>query len=161
MNTSEPGSFVEERSTRVDSIIRSREGQRAQLVSLLQDVQAELNYLPADILVKVSEELDIPLTKVVGVATFFKSLSLAPRGRHILTVCLGTACHVRKGHRLVDAAERELGVGAGETTGDGRFTLETVNCLGCCSLGPVAVIDGKYHSKVTPELLKRALDDYR
>jgi NADH-quinone oxidoreductase subunit E len=109
------------------------------------------------VLVKVSHKLDIPLTNVFGVATFFRAFTLEPRGRHLMTVCLGTACHVRKGQRLVDKIERDYGLKSGETTEDGRLTLETVNCLGCCALGPVVVVDGKYQSQVTPDKLDRII----
>ena len=152
--------IVEGYSAKVDSVIERYANDKDQLVSLLQDIQTEFNYLPRDVLVKISERLDIPLSQVFGVATFFKSFSLKPRGRHVVTVCLGTACHVRKGQRLVDTVERDFGIKPGETTKDMRFTLEAVNCLGCCALGPVAVIDGKYYSKMNAEELKRALQRY-
>jgi NADH-quinone oxidoreductase subunit E len=105
------------------------------LISLLQDIQAEFNYLPQDVLVRVSQKLDIPLSQVFSVATFFKAFSLKPRGRHLVTVCLGTACHVRGAQRMVDKIERDYALKPGDTTEDLRFTLETVNCLGCCALG--------------------------
>ncbi len=152
--------IVEEHPVKVDSIIESYIDKKEQLVSLLQDIQAEFNYLPYDIIVRISQNLNIPLIQVLGVATFFKSFSLEPRGRHVVTVCLGTACHVRKGQRLVDVIERDFGIKPGETTEDMRFTLETVNCLGCCAIGPVAVIDGKYYSKMNTQTLKRTMENY-
>ncbi len=149
--------LVEDYSAKVDSLIDSYVDRKEQLTSLLQDIQAEFDYLPRDVLVRVSHKLDIPLTQVFGVATFFRAFSLKPRGRHVVTVCLGTACHVRAGHRLVEKMERDHGVKPGETTEDMKFTLETVNCLGCCALGPVVVVDGKYESQVTPDKLGRIL----
>lgn len=153
--------ILDNHTNKVNAIIDSYSSKKEQLVSLLQDVQAEYNYLPRDVLIQVSEKLDIPLSQVYSVATFFRAFSLEPRGRHIVTVCLGTACHVRRGQRLVDIFERDYRIKPGETTEDLRFTLETVNCLGCCALGPVAVIDGKYHSQMNADKLARVLDNYQ
>jgi NADH-quinone oxidoreductase subunit E len=133
----------------------------SQLIGILQDIQAEHNYLPMDALMEVSERLRVPLSRLYSLATFFKAFSLEPRGKHIITVCMGTACHVRKAPRIVDEISRVLGIGAGGTTPDMMFTLETVNCLGTCALGPVAVIDGKYHGNLTPKRIKSLLDGYR
>lgn len=149
--------LVEDYSVKVDSLIDGYLDRKEQLIGLLQDIQAEFNYLPQDVLVKVSQKLEIPLTQVFGVATFFKAFTLKPRGRHLVTVCLGTACHVRAGHRLVEKIERDYRIKPGETTEDEKFTLETVNCLGCCALGPVVVVDGKYQSQVTADKLDRIL----
>jgi len=149
--------IVESYTEKVDSLIDSYTNKKEDLISLLQDVQAEFNYLPQDVLVKISQKLDIPLSQVFSVATFFRAFSLEPRGRHLVTVCLGTACHVRGGQRLVDKIERDHGIKPGETTEDMRFTLETVNCLGCCALGPVAVVDGKYESQMNADKLDRVL----
>jgi len=149
--------IVESYTEKVDSLIDSYTDKKEQLISLLQDVQAEFNYLPQDVLVKVSQKLDIPLSQVFSVATFFRAFSLKPKGRHLVAICTGTACHVRGGQRLVDKIERDYGIKPGETTEDMRFTLETVNCLGCCALGPVVVVDGKYESQVTPDKLDLAL----
>jgi len=147
--------IVESYSEKVDSLIDSYADKKEQLISLLQDIQAEFNYLPRDVLIKVSQKLDIPVSQGFSVATFFRAFSLKPRGRHLVTVCLGTACHVRGGHRLVDKLERDYGVKPGETTEDMKFTLETVNCLGCCALGPVVVADGKYESQMNADKLDR------
>ncbi len=149
--------IVEGYSEKVDSLIDGYADKKEQLISLLQDVQAEFNYLPRDVLVRVSKNLDIPISQVFSVATFFRAFSLKSRGRHLITVCLGTACHVRGGHRLVDKLERDYGVKPGETTEDMKFTLETVNCLGCCALGPVVVVDGKYESQMNADKLDRVL----
>jgi NADH:ubiquinone oxidoreductase subunit E len=153
--------IVESYTEKVDSLIDSYAGSKEQLISLLQDVQAEFNYLPQDVLIKISQRLDIPLSQVFSVATFFRAFSLRPRGRHVVTVCLGTACHVKGGQRLVDKIERDYGIEPGQTTEDMRFTLETVNCLGCCALGPVVVVDGKYESQMTPDKLDRVLRGYK
>jgi NADH:ubiquinone oxidoreductase subunit E len=153
--------IVESYPEKVDSLIDSYAHKKEQLISLLQDIQAEFNYLPQDVLVRVSQKLDIPLGQVFSVATFFRAFSLKPRGRHLVTVCLGTACHVRGGQRLVDKIGRDYGIKPGETTEDMRFTLETVNCLGCCALGPVVVVDGKYESRMNPDKLDRVLRKYK
>jgi NADH:ubiquinone oxidoreductase subunit E len=152
---------IETYTEKVDSLIDSYVDKKEQLISLLQDIQAEFNYLPQDVLVRVSHKLDIPLGQVFSVATFFRAFSLKPRGRHLITICLGTACHVRGGQRLVDKIERDYGIKPGETTQDMKFTLETVNCLGCCALGPVVVVDGKYESRMNADKLDRVLRGYK
>ncbi len=133
----------------IDRILRRYGDPHSSIVAILQDIQSEYNYIPREALLRLSEKLRLPLSTLYGTASFFKSFSLEPRGEHLVTVCLGTAGHVRGGLQIVEEAGRLLGVKPGETTEDKKFTLETVNCLGCCALGPVVVIDGKYMSKVT------------
>jgi NADH-quinone oxidoreductase subunit E len=145
---------------KVEALIDSYVTKKEQLISLLQDIQAEFNYVPQDVLIRISQKLDIPLSQVFSVATFFKAFSLKPRGRHVITICLGTACHVRGGQRLVDKMARTYNLKPGETSEDEKFTLETANCLGCCALGPVVVVDGKYESQVNPEKLDKILKKY-
>ncbi len=151
---------LEKSAAKVEALINSYVDKKEQLISLLQDIQAEFDYLPQETLVKISRKLDIPLSQVFSVATFFQSFSLKPRGRHTITVCLGTACHVKGGQRLVDKIERDYKINPGETTQDERFTLETANCLGCCALGPVVVVDGKYEGHMTPDKLDKVLKKY-
>jgi len=146
---------------KVAAIINKHNADKGQLISILQDTQAEFHYLPKEVLTQVSDTMGIPLSRVYSVATFFKAFSLKPRGKHLVNVCLGTACHVKGGQRLVDKMERDYGIKPGETTEDMRFTLEAVNCLGCCALGPVVVVDGKYESKMTPDKLDRVLKKYK
>jgi NADH-quinone oxidoreductase subunit E len=131
------------------------------LVAILQDVQAEYNYLPKDALIEVGEGLNVPLSQVYGVASFFKAFSLKPRGRHLVNVCLGTACHVRGAVRVLDEIERQLGVKAGETTEDLKYTLETVNCVGACALGPIVIVDGKYSGQMAAGKVKPLLESYK
>jgi NADH-quinone oxidoreductase subunit E len=119
------------------------------IIAILQDVQEEVNYLPEDVLRYVADRLDIPVSKVFSLATFYRAFSLEPRGKHQITVCTGTACHVRGAVRIIDALEQEIGICAGETDENLTFTLETVNCVGACALGPVVVVDGEYHGQVT------------
>jgi NADH-quinone oxidoreductase subunit E len=153
--------LIEDYSRKVDSIIDGYMDKKELLISLLQDIQAEFNYLPRDVLVKVSQRLDIPLSQIFSVATFFRAFSLKPRGRHLVTVCLGTACHVRGAQRMADKLERDYSLKPGDTTEDSKFTLETVNCLGCCALGPVVVVDGNYESQMNPDKLDRVLRKYK
>ena len=152
--------LIENNAGKVEALIESYTDKKEQLISLLQDIQAEFNYIPQDVLIKISQKLDIPLSQVFSVATFFQAFSLRPRGRHTITVCLGTACYVKGGQRLVDKMEKDFGLKPGETAEDERFTLETANCLGCCALGPVVVVDGKYESQVNPEKLDKILKNY-
>ena len=118
------------------------------IVGVLQDVSEELGYLPEEVLHQVSSELGVPLSLLYSLATFYTSFRLEPLGEHHVCVCVGTACHVRGAQRIVDAMERDLRIKAGETTVDCKFTLETVNCLGACALGPLVVVDGDYHGKM-------------
>jgi len=151
---------VEIDTSKVDEVIDSFSGDLSQLIGILQDIQANFNYLPREALVRVSERLEIPISQVFGVATFFKAFSLKPRGRHQINVCLGTACHVRGGARILGKLERDLKVEAGGTTEDLRFTLESVRCLGCCSLGPVVVIDNDTYGRLNQERVTKLLDQY-
>ena len=132
-------------------------GNRDSLISILQDVQAEYRYLPEDALRAVARQLNLQLIQVYAVATFFKAFSLKPRGEHMVSVCQGTACHVRGASAVLDEVKRRLGIESGETTQDMRFTLETVNCLGACALGPIMVVDGDYHGQMSPGKVKKAL----
>ncbi len=126
---------------------------------LLQDVMEEYGYLPGVTLKRIAQKLAIPLSRVYGLATFYKSFSLTPRGRHLISVCLGTACHVRGAPRIVEKLERDLRIKAGETTKDLKFTLETVNCLGACALGPLIVIDGKYYGRMNSAKMDKVLKE--
>jgi NADH-quinone oxidoreductase subunit E len=142
--------------------ILSRNGDdNSMLVSILQDTQAEFGYLSRQAITEISKQLEIPLTRVYSVATFFKAFSLIPRGRHQIQVCLGTACHVRGSDKILDTVERELGIKPGESDKDLDFSLETVNCVGACALGPIVIIDGKYSGEMKIEKVKPLLDSYK
>ena len=145
---------------RVKAILKNYQHDEAMLVSILQDIQAEYNYLPQEALRQVGEGLGVPLTRVYSVATFFKAFSLKTRGRHLINVCLGTACHVRGAPRVLETLERELGIKAGETTEDLKYTLETVNCTGGCGVGPTVIIDGEYHGQMSTDKVKPLLESY-
>jgi NADH-quinone oxidoreductase subunit E len=127
----------------------------------MQDINQDVGHLPEAALRYISRSLDVPLATVYHVATFYKAFSLTPRGKHVVRVCQGTACHVRGAPRVLDALQGELAVGPGETTKDGKFTLETVNCVGTCPLAPVVVIDQKYHGNVSPGNVKKVLKGYQ
>ena len=131
------------------------------LIPVLQDIQSYYNYLPEEIFNEVSQKMNIALIDVYGVATFYKSFSLTPKGKHIITVCMGTACHVRGGQRIADRMARELEIELGETTPDMNFTLETVNCLGCCAIGPIMMIDGEYYGQMTIQKAISLLNEYK
>jgi len=145
---------------KVKSILDKYQQDDSQLVSILQDIQQEYNWLPKEALEEVSEGLGIPESRVFSVATFFKTFSLKPRGRQLINVCLGTACHVRGAVRVLERIERELGVIPGETTSDSKFTIETVNCVGACALGPIVIIDGEYHGQMTTNKIAPLLKKY-
>jgi NADH-quinone oxidoreductase subunit E len=147
-------------ATKIQAIVDRYEGDKGQLVSILQDIQTEYYYLPKEALEEVVKLLNVPMSQVYGVATFFKAFSLTPRGRHLIKVCLGTACYVRGANRVVDKMELDLGIKRKETTKDLRFTLETVNCVGCCALGPMVMIDNKYHGQMSSDKVSSLLAKY-
>jgi NADH-quinone oxidoreductase subunit E len=132
----------------IEALTSKAVGRRGALIQVLQDVQDRFHWLPPEALEHVAEALGVPLVQVYGVATFYKSFSLSPRGRHTCTVCMGTACHVRGGAAVLEQFERKLGIAAGQTTPNGKYTLERVNCLGACALAPLAVVDGRYYSQM-------------
>lgn len=134
---------------KVTEIIQKYNTDKGFLVPILQDVQKEFNYLPREALNAVSTILDLPLSRIYELATFYKAFSLTPRGRHQLSLCVGTACHVRGASLLQESIERGLNIKAGETSDDLEFTFETVNCLGACALGPILVVDEEYQGQVT------------
>ncbi len=142
----------------IDAIIRAYGAERRFLIPILQDIQAQWNYIPSDALAYVAEQLRLPLIDVYSLATFYNCFSLKPRGKHLIRVCLGTACHLRGGARLVETLGRELGVHEGEMTPDGLFTFDTVRCLGCCSLAPLVVIDERYQPKLSARKLSQRIN---
>jgi len=133
----------------IEGILDQHERSPSAIIAILQDVQEKVNYLPEGALRYVADCLDIPPSKVYSLATFYRAFSLEPRGKHVIHVCTGTACHVRGAVRILDSLEREIGICAGETDEQLEFTLETVNCVGACALGPVVVLDGEYSGQMT------------
>lgn len=146
---------------KLDAMLEGKELRPDQLIEVLQDMQAEFRYLPEDGLRIVAERLGVPPIEVFRVANFYKAFTLIPRGGHLLTICMGTACHVRGAPRLLDTIEGQLDISPGQTTLDRAFTLERVNCLGCCAIGPVTVLDGTYHDHMTPGKLNKIINAIR
>ena len=151
---------VKQAKEKVKQILGRYQYDKSLLVSILQDIQTEYRYLPREALEQVGQGLSVPVSQVYGVATFFKAFSLQPRGRHLINVCLGTACHVRGAVRVLEWIERELGINRGETTKDLKFTLETVNCVGACALGPIVIVDEEYHGEMTTDKVVSTLKNY-
>ncbi len=144
----------------INDIVKGNEGNS--LIAILQAIQLRYNYLPAPVLTLLSERLEVPISRLFSLATFYKSFSLEPRGKHVVKICLGTACHVKNGENLFDKARRDLELSEGEkTTKDRRFTLEKVRCLGCCSLAPVVCIDEETYGSVTQEKLSKIFNKYQ
>jgi NADH-quinone oxidoreductase subunit E len=141
----------------VDRILERHLYDESQLIGMLQDIQAVERYLPRESLEYLSVRLHIPASKVYHVATFFKAFSLQPRGKYEITVCMGTACHVRGGQRILEKLERDLNIREGETSKNRLFTLEAVNCLGACAMGPIVVVNGDYHGEMTSVKVSRLL----
>jgi NADH-quinone oxidoreductase subunit E len=151
-------SMTTEEISRIDQIIDKYEGEEGILIQLLLDIQQELNWIPKEVAERISQRLNIPQSQIYRIASFYTAMSLTPRGRHLVSVCMCTACHVRGSPRLLDRITDILKIQPGETSTDRRFTLNTVNCLGCCAMGPVVVVDGVYHSKPSTTELKEILE---
>ena len=145
---------------RIDQIIDKHNAEASSLIQVLLEIQAEYHWLPKEALKKVCERLQVPMTRVQHIATFYKAFSLVPKGRHEIHICVGTACHVRGASRVLDTVQDVTGIKPGETDLDLKFSLETVNCLGCCALGPVMEIDGKTHGKMSSSQTADVLKDY-
>ena len=143
-----------------DKIIDKYPSDPSSLIQVLLEIQSENRWLPKEALEKVSEKLNVPLNRIQHIVTFYKAFSLVPKGRHEVHVCTGTACHVRGAPRLLDSVQDLIGIRAGETDQDLKFTLETVSCVGCCALGPVMVVDGEYHGKMGPASSEEVLKNY-
>jgi len=151
---------IEQLQKKVGSILEKYQHDSSSLVPILQDTQSEIGYLAREALIEISQGLDIPLSRVYSVASFFKAFSLKPRGRHLINVCMGTACHVRGAVRILETIEREAGIESGETDQELKYTLETVNCVGACALGPIVIIDGKYAGDMKTDRVKALLDSH-
>jgi NADH-quinone oxidoreductase subunit E len=148
-------------SSEIDTIIKQYGKKESAILAILQDIQTKEKYLPKEVMEQVSQKMQLPMTDIFRIATFYNALSIKPRGRHKVDVCLGTACHVRGGTKIIDKLERDLGVQVGETTKDKRFTLESVRCVGCCSLGPVMVVDGNVFGRLTQEKVPGLLKEFK
>ena len=145
---------------RIDQIIDEHQGAPDLLIQILLAIQSEYNWLPKAALQRIAEKLQVPLSRILHIATFYKAFSLVPKGRHKVPICLGPACHVRGAPRILDTVQDLTGIRAGETDLDLKFSLETVNCIGCCALGPVIDIDGKIHGNASPRDMADILEQY-
>ena len=145
---------------RIDQIIDKHRCDASSLIQILLEIQSENHWLPKEILERVREKLNVPLSRIQHIATFYKAFSLVPKGRHEVHICMGTACHVRGAGRVLDTVEEATGIKPGETDLDLKFSLETVNCLGCCALGPVVEVGGKVHGKMSPVKTAEVLKIY-
>ena len=144
-----------------DTVMEGYDGNESQLIPILQKLQNAYGYLPKDIIEKLSERTGIFVSQIMGVATFYSQFRLEPVGEHVIKVCFGTACHVNGAEPVADALCSELGVTLGKTTEDGKFTVESVACLGCCSLAPVIMIDDETHGRLTPDLVRKTIREFK
>ncbi|MHB8896413.1 MAG: complex I 24 kDa subunit family protein [Candidatus Geothermincolia bacterium] len=145
---------------RIDQIVDKHQSEASALIQILLEIQAENRWLPKEALERVAERLGVSLARIRHIATFYKAFSLVPKGRHQVHLCVGTACHVRGAARVLDTVEEVTGIGPGETDLALKFSLETVNCVGCCALGPVMDVDGKIHGRLSSAAAKEALKGY-
>ena len=148
-------------SLQLESILKGRSSQPHQLIEVLHDVQDSYGYIPEEAMREISKILGVPLIEVYRVASFYKAFKLKPSGKYVITICNGTACHVRGAKLLLDQAVSQLGIKPGEVTDDGMFSIEHVNCLGACALGPIASENGSYHHKMTPAKLRKFIESIR
>jgi NADH-quinone oxidoreductase subunit E len=152
--------MIEGDRKKLDEILEKYNGEEGFLIQLLLDLQNELHWISKEMVEELSFRLKISRSQIFRVASFYKAISLTPVGRHKVSVCMGTACQVRGAQRLLDATQSKLGIKQGETTADGKFTLNRVNCLGCCAIGPVIVVDDDYHGRVDSKGVKKILDKH-
>jgi len=148
-------------SRTVNKIVDKYQRDRDMLIQILLDVQSGLGWLPKEVLTEVSKQLGVPLTRVYQVATYYKAFSLAPRGRHLVRICMGTACQVRGSPLIRDRVQQLLGIEPGEASLDMKFSFETVNCLGCCAMGPMMTVDDEYHGHLTIADIEKVLEKYK
>ena len=152
--------FTPEQVAKLDSIIEKHKGQAGGLIPVLEEAQVCLEYLPLSVQKRIAAGLNLPLSRIYGVVTFYSFFTMTPRGKYTIRVCLGTACYVRGGKELTDALEKQFGIKDGETTAARLFTLESVRCLGACGLGPVVVVNEDVHGRVKPAKIKDVLSQY-
>ncbi len=151
------GNRAKQNLCELEAIVVQYGSDRTSLIPILQDVQGRFGYLSEEVVDRLAELIGVSPNEIFGVATFYAQFRFRPPGEHTIRACLGTACHVRGGHQILSELEKRLGIGAGETTADGKFDLERVACVGCCALAPVVVVDGKVHARMTPRKIPRTL----
>jgi len=152
--------FTAEQVAKLNSIIEKFKGKPGGLIPVLEEAQVALEFIPISVQKRIASGLNLPLSRVYGVVTFYSFFTMTPRGKHTVRVCLGTACYVRGGKALTEALEKQFGIKVGETTADRMFTLESVRCLGACGLGPVVVVDEDIHGRLKPGKVKEVLSQY-
>jgi NADH:ubiquinone oxidoreductase subunit E len=153
--------FSPEQIVKLNEIIKKHKGKPGGLIPVLEEAQVSLEYLPMSVQKKIARELNLPLSRVYGVVTFYSFFTMTPRGKYTVRVCLGTACYVRGGKAISETVEKELGINEGETTPDRMFTLETIRCLGACGLGPVVVVNEDVHGRVKSSKVREILSQYK
>jgi NADH:ubiquinone oxidoreductase subunit E len=153
--------FSPEQVAKLDEIIARHKSKPGGLIPVLEEAQVALEYLPLSVQKKIAQELNLPLSRVYGVVTFYSFFTMKPRGKYTVRVCLGTACYVRGGKAIAETLEKECGIKDGETTPDRLYTLETIRCLGACGLGPVLVVNEEVHGRVKPSKVKEILSNYK
>lgn len=151
----------DDRLEEVKKVIQKNKDSKGALIPVLHSIQNAYGYLPEDVLHLVSEELNVPMTEIYGVATFYHFFSLKPKGEHVIRVCLGTACYVKGSQLLIDKLSEILGVELGDTTKDGKFTLEATRCIGACGLAPAMMIGEKVYGRMTPDAIPKILEEYK
>ncbi|MFH0728540.1 MAG: NAD(P)H-dependent oxidoreductase subunit E [Pseudomonadota bacterium] len=144
----------------IDQLIDQHQGKPGALIHVLMEIQSENSWLPKEILDKISRKLEVPLSRVMQIATFYKTFSLTPKARHEIHVCTGTSCHARGASQLLATLEDLIGIRPGETDADSKFSLSEGNCLGCCTLGPEIIVDGEHHGRITSATVKDVLNNY-
>jgi NADH-quinone oxidoreductase E subunit len=145
---------------KIENILKQYDYRKSRIIQILSEIQRIYNYLPKAVLEYVSQQLRLPLSNIYSIATFYSAFSLKPRGKHLVTVCMGTACHVRGAPAVLSRLEERLQIKTGNTTEDNHFTLKTVNCLGACALAPIVVIDEEYHGQTTVNKVDKLLNKY-
>ncbi|MBC8274125.1 MAG: NAD(P)H-dependent oxidoreductase subunit E [Chloroflexi bacterium] len=145
----------------IKKIIEATDGQAGAPIRVLQQVQELIGYLPHEVLEAISREMRIPLSELYGITSFYSFFSMVPKGKYVIQVCLGTSCYVKGGQKILDTINKDFGLESGGTTPDGKFSLQTVRCIGCCGLSPVMAIREDVHRKVKPSQLKDILSSYR
>lgn len=145
----------------IDKILNEFDQKQKELIHILHRIQVLYGYIPPQTISQISKHLKISESEIYGVLSFYKAFTLVPRGKHLITVCTGTACHVRGAPMIVDELKRKLNIEIEGTTKDNMFTLETVNCLGACALGPIAVIDGEYHGQMKTSEIEKLISKFK
>ncbi len=152
---------VDPKKEQLEEVLQKYSGKKGALIPVMQEAQEIYGYLPEEVMIEIGRGLKIPVSKIFGVATFYSQFHLKPRGKNIIRVCLGTACHVKGGAKIMEKIEDTLKIGDGETTEDLRFTLESVACIGACGLAPVIMINDDTHARLTPDLVSKVLEQYK